>query len=108
MLLSLAAKLLGINKILAAINGKKAAIGGIAQILAGGSAVLAGASCLLRELAAVDSAVALLDLAKGVAHDQCALTLIGGVALIGSGIGDIGNRHAIKKMEDKVVGQAVP
>lgn len=104
-IINLAAKLLGLNSFLAKINGSKAYIGAAGTMITGAITALTGLAGIVADLIPLETAAQYFAFAKGLGHNANAGLIAAGGGLLSKGWTDIGQRHAVAKLEAKI---AVP
>jgi hypothetical protein len=107
-LINLAGEWFGINRALAAVDGYKTYLAGASMILTGLGTATTGAVGLVNEIIPLHTLADYFGWAKGLSHDTNAGLVAAGVAMMGKGLGDIGNRHAIAKLEENIVANKTP
>lgn len=98
----------GLGKLLEKVNGGKAYLGGAGLIISGAATALSGLAGIIGALVPLANASDYLSFAKGLPQNSSAGLLVAGLGMISKGLADIGNRHAVAKLEAKIDAPAAP
>lgn len=107
-IVNLAMKAMGLGGALDALDGEtsKAYQGAVVTILTGAATFIGGLANLAAEIFPLHGGAAYVDFARSLSHDPNLALVLAGLAAIGKGWADIGNRHATAKLANAVAAQA--
>ena len=103
-LVNLLLKVMGFGKAVEALDGEssKAYIGALGLILSGAATLLTGLANVVGEVVPLQGGAEYIKFLSNLSHDANAAIVLAGVAAISKGVADIGNRHAVAKLQNSL------